>query len=130
MCHARSDDRADGEDDDRENAEDRAASGHTKRRYLPYGTRAMARPPMTTADVGVTRFSRPDALWYAVTTRLRSAPAKSASGAMIGMATVARPDDDGIRNDSGRNSRYMTIGERRPRRRRRAPARPSAARCR
>ena len=28
---------------------------------------------------------------------------------MIGIATVARPDDDGIRNDSGRNSRYITI---------------------
>src|SRR4051794_31948712 len=69
----------------------------------------MARPPITTADVGVTRFSRPDALWYAVTTRLRLAPAKSARGAMIGMATVARPDDDGIRNDSGRNIRYITM---------------------
>ena len=30
---------------------------------------------------------------------------------MIGIATVARPDDDGIRNDSGRNSRNITIGE-------------------
>ena len=28
---------------------------------------------------------------------------------MIGIATVARPDDDGIRNDSGRNSRYITM---------------------
>ena len=28
---------------------------------------------------------------------------------MIGMATVARPDDDGIRNDSGRNSTYITM---------------------
>jgi hypothetical protein len=28
---------------------------------------------------------------------------------MIGIATVARPDDEGIRNDSGRKSRNMTI---------------------
>ena len=27
------------------------------------------------------------------------------------MATVASPDEDGIRNDSGRNSRNITIGE-------------------
>ena len=28
---------------------------------------------------------------------------------MIGIATVASPDDDGMRNDSGRNSRNITI---------------------
>ena len=28
---------------------------------------------------------------------------------MIGIATVARPDDDGIRNDSGRKSTNITI---------------------
>ena len=28
---------------------------------------------------------------------------------MIGIATVARPDDDGIRNESGRNSPYMML---------------------
>ena len=28
---------------------------------------------------------------------------------MIGIATVARPDDDGIRNESGRNSRNITM---------------------
>src|SRR4051812_12207301 len=39
-----------------------ATKGHTNLRYLPYGTRAIANPPMTTADVGVTRFNRPDAL--------------------------------------------------------------------
>ncbi len=43
-------------------------------------------------------------VWYAVTTSSGGTFAKLASGAMIGMATVASPDDDGIRNDSGRNS--------------------------
>ena len=28
---------------------------------------------------------------------------------MIGIATVARPDDDGIRNDSGRNRTYISV---------------------
>ena len=44
---------------------------------------------------------------------------------MIGIATVARPDDDGMRNDSGRNSRYITTAN--------APAptspRASSAQC-
>ncbi len=66
--------------------------------------RAIARPPMTTADVGVMRLISPLPVWYAVTTRNSGTPAKPASGAMIGMATVARPDDEGMRNDSGRKS--------------------------
>src|SRR6187401_1599716 len=64
---------------------------------------------MTTAEVGVTRFTRPFALWYAVTTSWAGTSAKLASGAMIGIATVARPDDDGMRNDSGRNRTYMRL---------------------
>ena len=28
---------------------------------------------------------------------------------MIGIATVARPDDDGMRNESGRNRKYMRL---------------------
>src|SRR3954468_7793697 len=64
---------------------------------------------MTTADVGVTRFNRPLADWYAVTTRYEGTSAKLASGAMIGIATVASPDDDGMRNDSGRNRKYMIV---------------------
>ena len=64
---------------------------------------------MTTADVGVTRFTSPLAVWYAVTTSCGGTSAKLASGAMIGIATVARPDDDGIRNDSGRNSPYIRV---------------------
>src|SRR5215813_10419624 len=57
---------------------------------------------MITADVGVTRFTRPDADWYAVTTTERATPAKSASGARIGMTSAACPEDDGTRNAIGR----------------------------
>src|SRR3954447_20653796 len=56
---------------------------------------------MITADVGVTRFTSPDADWYAVTTIERDTPAKSASGARIGITSAAWPDDDGIRNAIG-----------------------------
>lgn len=68
----------------------------------------MARPPITTAEVGMNRFISPEALWKAVTAMSAGTPTKPASGAMIGMATVAKPDDEGMRNDSGRNSRYIT----------------------
>ena len=40
---------------------------------------------MITADVGVMRFTNPEADWNAVTTSRRDTPAKSASGARIGM---------------------------------------------
>src|SRR5213595_3906675 len=57
---------------------------------------------MITADVGVTRLTQPDALWNAVTTTERETPAKSASGARIGMTSAACPDEDGTRNAIGR----------------------------
>ena len=55
------------------------------------------------------RFMIPEALWYAVTTRSDGTPANDANGLMIGIATVARPEEEGIRNDSGRNSANITI---------------------
>src|SRR5207302_11470432 len=60
-----------------------------------------ARPPMITADVGVSRFTNPEADWNAVTTTSRETPAKSASGARIGITSAACPDDDGTRNAIG-----------------------------
>src|SRR5256885_13360784 len=56
---------------------------------------------MITAEVGVTRLTKPDADWYAVTTRARETPAKSASGARIGITSAACPDDDGTRKAMG-----------------------------
>ena len=60
---------------------------------------------MTTAEVGMNRFISPEALWYAVTTSDSGTSTKPASGAMIGMATVASPDDDGIRNEAAGRAR-------------------------
>src|SRR5213592_4320575 len=56
---------------------------------------------MITADVGVTRFTSPEALWKAVTTVDRDTFAKSASGARIGITSAAWPDDDGTRTAIG-----------------------------
>ena len=57
---------------------------------------------MTTAAVGVMRFTRPEADWKAVTTRLSSMPANRPRGAMTGMDRVASPEEEGIRMDRGR----------------------------
>src|SRR5438309_6587161 len=64
---------------------------------------------MMTAEVGVTRFTKPDADWNAVTTRARETPAKSASGARIGITSAACPDDDGTRNAIGMLTRKAEI---------------------
>src|SRR6478672_9593249 len=64
---------------------------------------------MITADVGVTRLTKPDADWKAVTTTARETPAKSASGARIGMTSAACPDDDGTRNAIGMLTMKATI---------------------
>src|SRR6516162_1580063 len=63
---------------------------------------------MTMADVGVNRLTQPDADWNPVTTMARLTPAKSPSGAMMGMARVAWPDEDGTRNASGMLTRNIT----------------------
>src|SRR5829696_7206356 len=68
---------------------------------VPYPTRAMARPPITTADVGVTIATRPLPNWKALTTSSPAMPANPASGTMIGMVTVARPELEGIKKESG-----------------------------
>src|SRR5690606_22610371 len=76
-------------------------SGQMKRRYLSYPTLAIARPPTTTTFVGAISMVRPWPIWKAVITSERLTPAKSPSGASSGIASVACPDEDGIRIASG-----------------------------
>src|SRR3954453_17114269 len=64
---------------------------------------------MITAEVGVIRFTSPDAHWKAVTDTARDTPAKSASGARIGITSAAWPDDDGTKNAMGMFTRNATI---------------------
>src|SRR3954470_23991902 len=66
---------------------------------------------MITAEVGVTMLTMPDAHWYAVTTSERATPAKSASGARIGITSAAWPDDDGTRNAIGMLARKARIAK-------------------
>src|SRR5437764_15342610 len=66
---------------------------------------------MITAEVGVTRLTKPDADWYAVTIRARETPAKSASGARIGITSAACPDDDGTRKAIGMLTRKARIAK-------------------
>src|SRR4051794_27856961 len=66
---------------------------------------------MITAEVGVTMFTSPDAVWYAVTTSERETSAKSASGARIGITSAACPDDDGTRNAIGMLTRKARIAK-------------------
>ena len=72
--------RPDGEHQDRQHGQ------HEEQRpdepqVAPYGTRAIASPPITTAKVGMTRFTSPDAVWYAVTTSSGRTSAKLAPAA-------------------------------------------------
>ena len=64
--------------------------------------RPSASAPITTAAVGVTRFTRPQADWKAVTTTSPPTPANCPSGATTGTDSVARPEEDGISTDNGR----------------------------
>ena len=50
----------------------------------------------------VMMFTRPEADWNAVTTRSPPTPANLPRGATMGMDSVARPDEDGIRMVRGR----------------------------
>jgi len=63
---------------------------------------------MTTAEVGVIRLMIPEADWNAVMTIARGTPAKSASGARIGIARAAWPEVEGTRKASGRLIRNIS----------------------
>ena len=67
---------------------------------VEYSILANAKPPMMAPLVGVNRFTRPlPALKIMIMTSVEK-PSEFASGPMMGMDTVAMPEDDGIRNDS------------------------------
>ncbi len=68
--------------------------------HVEYSIFAKAKPPIMAPLVGVNRFTRPlPALKIMIMTSVEN-PSEFAKGPMIGMDTVAIPDDDGIRNDS------------------------------
>ena len=70
-------------------------------RKRSYGILPNVSAPISTPLVGVIRLTRPLADWNAVTAMSLPTPTKSESGAIIGMESVARPLDDGTKNESG-----------------------------
>ena len=69
---------------------------------VPRLIRPRARAPITIPEVGATRFRTPEADWYAVTIKLPLTFTNSPRGAMIPIVALARPDEDGIKNDIGK----------------------------
>ena len=57
---------------------------------------------MTTAAVGVTMFTSPEADWKAVTISSPPTPANCPRGATMGMDSVARPEEEGMSTERGR----------------------------
>lgn len=70
--------------------------------HVPNPMRPIDSAPITIADVGATRLSNPEADWKAVIIRLGLTPTNPPNGAMIPIVALARPDEDGIKNDIGR----------------------------
>ena len=69
---------------------------------VPMLIRPSARAPITIPDVGAIKFKTPEADWQAVIIKLGRTFTNSPSGAMIPIVALARPDEDGIKNDIGR----------------------------
>ena len=67
---------------------------------MEYSTFASANPPMMAPLVGVNRFTKPLPALNTMIMTSGEKPSESASGPMMGMDTVAMPDEDGMRNDS------------------------------
>lgn len=65
-----------------------------------YSTFANAKPPIIAPDVGVNRFTKPLPALKIIVMTSGENPSSLAKPPMMGMDTVAIPDEDGIRNDS------------------------------
>lgn len=72
----------------------------TNRNQVPYSTRAILNPPMTTPEVGVNKFTKPDPALKIIIITSGDKLRLLVSGAKIGIETVANPEEDGIRKDS------------------------------
>ena len=66
-----------------------------------HSTLAKARPPMIAPDVGVNRLTKPLPAEKIITITSGEKPSFAVRGANTGIDTVARPEEDGIKNESG-----------------------------
>ena len=68
--------------------------------HVEYSTLANAKPPIIAPQVGVIKLTNPLAATIVITATSGLYPKLAASGPMIGVESVARPDDDGTKTDS------------------------------
>ena len=64
--------------------------------------RPRARAPITIPEAGAIKLKTPHAAWQAVIITLGRTLTNSPNGAMIPIVALARPDEDGIKNDIGK----------------------------
>ena len=69
--------------------------------HVVHSTLAIDKPPMIAPDVGVNRFTKPLPAEKIITITSGEKPSFVVRGANTGIDTVARPEDDGIKNESG-----------------------------
>lgn len=67
--------------------------------HVPYSTLAILNPPITTPEVGVNKLTKPDPAVKIIIITSGDKLRFFASGAKIGIDTVASPEDDGMRKD-------------------------------
>ena len=77
--------------------------------HVEYSILAIAKPPITTPDVGVIKFTIPLPAENAETTISGAIFNLSANGANIGIETEANPEVDGIKNDNAMYIKYAIL---------------------
>ena len=68
--------------------------------HVEYSTLASAKPPMIAPQVGVIKFTKPFADTMVIIDTSVLYPRLAVSGAIIGVDSVANPDDDGTKIDN------------------------------
>ena len=74
---------------------------HAHLTQVVHSTLANAKPPMIAPDVGVNRLTRPLPAEKIMIITSGEKPSDSANGANTGIETVAKPEDEGMKNDRG-----------------------------
>ena len=66
---------------------------------VEYSTFAILKPPITTPEVGVNKFTIPEPAQNTIIITSGDKPNVFVNGAKIGIDTAAKPEDDGIKKD-------------------------------
>lgn len=74
--------------------------------HVEYSILAISRPPIIAPQVGVNKFTKPFPATNIMIITSGENPNSAASGPMIGILAVARPLEEGIKNESKQYNRY------------------------